>query len=263
MSYECIEVVQNKGVTKITFNRPESLNALSIRLLVEFRDAVETAAADASCRCLLLTGNGRAFTSGADLRDPDAGLDLADLDLGQPLRERYHPILDTLRSMPKPYIAAVNGIAAGAGCNFALAADMVIAARSAQFIQAFIRIGLVPDAGGTWSIPRLVGRARALQWMMSGDALDAETALNWGLIGKVVDDDKLAEEADALAERLASAPTLALANIKKLVDASLQNDLATQTELEAQAQSGMSKSHDAMEGIMSFVQKRTPQFKGK
>lgn len=262
MNYECIEVAHNDGVTKIIFNRPQSLNGLSMQLLREFGAAVEVAAADASCRCLLLTGNGRAFSSGADLRDPEAGLDMADPDLGQPLRDRYHPILNTLRSMPKPYIAAVNGIAAGAGCSFALAADMVIAARSAQFIQAFIRIGLVPDAGATWSIPRLIGRARALQWMMSGDALDAETALDWGLIAKVVDDDKLAAQADALAARLASAPTLALANIKQLVDASLQNDFATQAEMEAQAQTEMGKSHDAMEGIMSFVQKRKPQFKG-
>lgn len=263
MNYECIEVAQNQGVTKITFNRPDTLNALSIQLLGEFRDAVEAAAVDESCRCVLLTGAGRAFTSGADLRDAAGDMDVADLDLGQPLRDSYHPILETLRAMPKPYIAAVNGIAAGAGCNFALAADIVIAARSAQFIQAFIRIGLVPDAGGTWCIPRLIGRARALQWMMSGDALDAETALNWGLISEVVDDDRLAAEADALAARLAKAPTLALAQIKKLVDASLQNDFATQTELEARAQTGMGQSHDAVEGIMSFVQKRKPQFKGK
>ncbi len=263
MTYEYIEVTQQAGVTKITLNQPKSLNALSGKLMLELREAVEAAAGDDNCRCVVLTGAGRGFSSGANLRDASQSIDMNDPDFGAALRPTYNPIVQTLREMPKPYIAAINGVAAGAGCNIALAADVIIAARSAQFIQAFIRIGLVPDAGGTWTIPRLIGRARALRWMMTGEALDAETAEAWGLISMVVDDDKLADEADAFAARLASAPTQALAGIKHLVDAALQNDAATQMEAEACMQTKVGKSKDTMEGVMSFVEKRKPAFTGK
>lgn len=263
MDYKCIQITRDSGVTKITLNRPQSLNALSGELMLELREAVEAAAADDNCRCLLLTGAGRGFSSGADLQDASQHIDFDNPDFGAALRPTYNPIVQTLREMPKPYIAAINGVAAGAGCNIALAADVIIAARSAQFIQAFIRIGLVPDAGGTWTIPRLIGRVRALRWMMTGEALDAETAESWGLISMVVDDDKLAQEADAFAARLASAPTQALAGIKQLVDAALQNDAATQMEAEACMQTEVGKSRDTIEGIMSFVEKRKPEFTGK
>jgi len=263
MDYKTLLVEHKNAVTKITLNRPESLNALSAELMGELEQAVAAAANDADCRCVLLTGMGRGFSSGADLQDATVSIDMDDPDFGAALRTTYNPIVQTLREMPKPYIAAVNGVAAGAGCNIALAADVIMAARSAKFIQAFIKIGLVPDAGGTWTIPRLIGRARAMRWMMTGEALDAETADAWGLVSMVVDDDQLAAEADALAERLANAPTQALVGIKQLVDAALQTDAVTQMEAEASKQSEVGRSQDTMEGINSFLEKRSPQFTGK
>ena len=263
MNYNTIRVEHNDAVTKIILNRPDSLNALSAELMGELHQAVNSAAADSHCRCVVLTGSGRGFSSGADLRDATAGMDWDNPDFGAMLRTTYNPIVTTLREMPKPYIAAINGVAAGAGCNLALAADIILTARSAKFIQAFIKIGLVPDAGGTWTIPRLIGRARALRWMMTGEAIDAETAEAWGLVSLVVDDDKLAAEADAWAARLASAPTQALAGIKQLVDAALQNDAVAQLDAEANAQYAVGKSRDTLEGINAFVEKRSAKFVGE
>lgn len=263
MDYNTILVEQSNAVTKITLNRPDSLNALSGQLMSELQTAVEAAANDVNCRCLLLTGAGRGFSSGADLQDAAQGFEQDDLDLGAALRETYNPIVKTLREMPKPYVVAINGVAAGAGCNIALAADIILAARSAKFIQAFIKIGLVPDAGGTWTIPRLIGRTRALRWMMTGEAIDAETADNWGLLTEVIDDDKLAGEADAYAARLAAAPTQALAGIKQLVDAAMHTDAVAQLQAEAEKQYEMGQTTDCKEGIMSFVEKRKPEFTGQ
>lgn len=263
MDYKTLLIEHGNGVTRITLNRPQTLNALSPALMEELQDAVTQAASDAECRCVLLTGTGRGFSSGADLQEAVDGVDLADPDFGSALRSTYNPIVQTLREMPKPCIAAINGVAAGAGCNIALAADVILAARSAKFIQAFIKIGLVPDAGGTWTIPRLIGRARALRWMMTGEAIDADTADAWGLVSMVVDDDKLMDEAQAMAEGLAQAPTRALAGIKQLVDAASQNDAATQMEAEAGTQFRVGKSKDTMEGIHSFLEKRKPEFTGK
>ncbi len=264
MSYETVLVEQADGVSKITLNRPDRLNALSFQLLEELQAALKAAAQDEACRCVLLTGAGRGFSSGADLMDAAQGLKPGERpDLGAPLEDRYHPVLRQIRAMPKPVVAAINGTAAGAGLNIALACDIVLAARSAKLIQAFSNIGLVPDAGGTWSIPRLIGRARALRWMMSGETLMAEQALDWGLVTGVYDDEALAGEALALAQRMAQRPTLALAAIKKLVDASLDHDLETQLALEASTQTRVGFSDDAWEGIMAFVQKRPARFQGR
>lgn len=264
MTYETLLVHSENAVTRITLNRPDKLNALSFKLLKEMRTALEVAQDDPACRCVLITGAGRGFSSGADLGDtsmqPVAG---GPIDFGAALETTYHPILRLMRNMPKPVISAVNGTAAGAGCNIALAADIVIAARSAKFIQAFIRIGLIPDAGGTWSIPRLIGRARAMRWMMSGESLDASTAENWGLISAVHEDAVFMAEAQALAERMAAQPTRALAGIKKLIDASMMGQMDQQLDLEAAMQTHVGNSKDTMEGIMAFMQKRPARFTGQ
>lgn len=264
VAYESILVESDAGVTRITLNRPDKLNALSMKMLGELREAVTAAGTDANCRCLVLTGAGRGFSAGADLTDP-ASLPKpgAPIDFGAPLEPNYHPILRAIRDMPKPVIAAVNGTAAGAGCNIALAADIIVATRSAKFIQAFVRIGLVPDAGGTWTIPRLIGRARAMQWMMSGESVDAETAERWGLVSTVYDDALFAEEVQALAQRMAAQPTQALVGIKRLVDASTAGEMDAQLAREAAMQTTVGRSADTMEGIMAFIQKRPARFTGK
>ena len=264
MSYDNILVEAADGVTRITLNRPDSLNALSGDLLVELRQALVAARTDESCRCVLLTGAGRGFSSGADLKDTLKTLKPGQRpDLGEALHTTYHPILREIRLMEKPVIAALNGIAAGAGLNIALACDVVVAARSAKLIQAFVRIGLIPDAGGTWTVPRLIGRARATRWLMSGEDLSAETALEWGLISDVYDDEQLLPEASALALKMAAQPSRALAKIKQLMDTSLDKDMESQIALEARYQTEVGYSQDAMEGIAAFVQKRPAKFTGK
>ncbi len=264
MTEAVVRVERDQALTTIVLNRPRKLNALSGELLRALAQALAEAEADEGCRCVLLTGAGRGFSAGADLTDldmqPAPG---QSLDLGATLHETYHPVLHRIRAMPKPVVAAINGIAAGAGCNIGLAADVVVAARSARFIQAFIKIGLAPDAGGSWIIPRLIGRGRALQWMMSGEALDAQTALDWGLVSAVYDDESFADEAGALARRMAAQPTAALAAIKQLLDASSENDFPAQLDLEASLQSRLGRSQDAVEGISAFIQKREPAFQGR
>lgn len=264
MNHETLNTSVDGAVHRIALNRPRKLNALSGQLLGELREALQAAADDDGCRCVLLTGEGRGFSSGADLTDAAVNMKPGEpFDFGAALDDTYHPVVRLIRGMDKPVIAAVNGTAAGAGCNIALAADIVIAARSAKFIQAFVRIGLVPDASGSWTIPRLIGRARATQWMMSGEAIDADTAERWGLISEVLDDEKFADVAMERAARVAAQPTLALAAIKRLMDASLDNDLEAQLKLEAESQTRVGKSADTMEGIMAFIQKREATFRGR
>ena len=264
MAYETLLVDTAAGVTRITLNRPDKLNALSMKLLGELHQAVKHAAQDNNCRCLLLTGAGRGFSAGADLTDPaNMPKPGSAIDFGAPLESTYHPIIRLMRGMAKPVVAAINGTAAGAGCNIALAADITVATRSAKLIQAFVRIGLVPDASGTWTIPRLIGRARAMQWMMSGDSITAETAERWGLISAVYDDANFAAEAQALAQRLAAQPTQALAGIKQLVDASVMGEMDAQLARESAMQTQVGRSKDTMEGIMAFIQKREAKFTGK
>lgn len=264
MSYEQILVTQDQGVLKIALNQPKKLNALSGKMMEELREAMQGAAGDPSVRCILLTGEGRGFSAGADLTDGSIQFVPGQpIDYSATLDSRYHPLVTLMREMPKPIVVAVNGIAAGAGCSIALAGDVVMAARSAKFIQVFVRISLIPDAGSTWTVPRLIGRARALKWMMTGDDLPAETAAEWGLITDVVDDDRLQDEAAALAQRLAQGPTRAYGAIKHLVDASIDGELAPQLAREAKAQDDVGNSKDAMEGVMAFVQKRAAKFTGE
>jgi 2-(1,2-epoxy-1,2-dihydrophenyl)acetyl-CoA isomerase len=225
--------------------------------------AIDRAAEDAAVRALVITGAGRAFCSGADLSERIVDLEGGEFDPGAALDEVYNPLIRRLCSMEKPVVAAVNGVAAGAGANLALACDIVLAARSASFIQAFCRIGLVPDAGGSFHLPRLVGRARALGMTLLGDAVDAETAADWGLIWAVVDDNALMVEAGAVAARLAKGPTLALGLIKKALAASPDNTLAEQLDVERDFQRIAGASEDFREGIAAFVEKRRPSFKGK
>lgn len=264
MSYEQILVTREGGVTRIALNQPKKLNALSAKLLEELREAMQHAATDRDCRCILLTGEGRGFSAGADLTDGSLKFTPGQpIDYSGTLETRYHPLVTLMREMPKPIVVAVNGTAAGAGCSIALAGDIVLAARSAKFIQVFVRIALIPDAGSTWTVPRLIGRARALRWMMSGDDLDATTAADWGLISEVCEDDQLQETAMALATRLSKGPTRSYAAIKRLVDASIDGELAPQLAREAAAQDDVGNARDALEGVMAFAQKREANFTGE
>ncbi len=250
------------GITRLTLNRPDKLNAFNRMMMADLETALASAGSDPACRVVILTGAGRAFSAGQDLADgvyvkggpqPDLGLVL----------DRYNPIIRLIRTLPKPVVAAVNGLAAGAGASLALACDLVYAARSASFMQAFAKIGLVPDCGSTWFLPRLVGEARARGLSMLAEPLIADKAEAWGLIWKAVDDDKLAAEVDALANRLALGPTYGLALTKAALDASAGNALPAQLDLERELQSKAGKSPDYAEGVGSFLEKRTPNFTGR
>jgi len=249
------------GVLQLTFNRPQRLNAFTSAMLAELQRALEAGAADPACRVVVLTGAGRAFSAGQDLaEDQDSRTGVP--DAAALLEAAYNPLVKLISTMPKPVVAAVNGIAAGAGANMALAADLVYAARSASFLQAFARIGLIPDAGGTWNLPRLVGAARARGLAMLAEPLSAEKAEAWGLIWKAVDDDKLAAEVDTVAGKLAVAPTYGLGLTKRALAASSLNSLAAQLDLERALQADAGASPDAAEGIAAFLQKRAPKFTG-
>ena len=250
------------GVQTITLNRPERLNAFNPEMHRLLREALERAGDDDAIRAVLLTGAGRGFCAGQDLSERDVGGDAA-IDLSVTIESLYNPLVRRMRALPKPIVCAVNGVAAGAGANVALACDLVLAARSASFIQAFAKIGLVPDSGGTWLLPRLAGRARAMGLALLGDKLGAEDAADWGLIWKTVDDDKLMAEAGALARGLAAGPTRAYALVKRALDASETNTLDAQLDLERDLQREAGFSADYREGVAAFLQKRKPQFKGK
>lgn len=246
----------------ITLNRPERLNAFNVALHEALAAAVNEVAADEYCRALLITGAGRAFCSGQDLHDrlmkPGETA-----KAGDSLLKHYNPLVRKLRALPIPVVAAVNGVAAGAGCNFALAADIVLAARSASFVEAFARIGLIPDAGGTFFLPRLVGLPRARGMALLAEPVSAEQAEAWGLIWKVYDDDKLMNEAHTMCERLAKAPTYALGLTKRALDAAATNNLETQLQLEYELQKLAGASADYAEGVRAFIEKRKPTFSGK
>jgi 2-(1,2-epoxy-1,2-dihydrophenyl)acetyl-CoA isomerase len=257
VTYEHILLEQAEGVARLTLNRPRALNSLKPEMILEITDAVDGLRDGGTARVLLLTGAGRAFSSGADL----AGAIPA--DTGALLETHYNPLLERLMALPFPVISAVNGPAAGAGCALALAADLVVAARSAYFLQAFVNIGLVPDVGTTWILPRLVGRARAQAMMMLGEPIAAEKAEEWGLIYKVVDDEALAGEAQALADRLAHGPTRAYALIRHALRASLECSLTEALRIERVNQLHAGRSRDFAEGVAAFVAKRPPAFKGQ
>ncbi|HEX2565621.1 MAG TPA: 2-(1,2-epoxy-1,2-dihydrophenyl)acetyl-CoA isomerase PaaG [Burkholderiales bacterium] len=251
------------GVLSATLNRPDKLNACTPEMLAELRAAIQRAADDASVRAVLLTGAGRGFCAGQDLslRNPAAGAPAIDLSVS--LGSNYNPLIRRMRELPKPIVCAVNGIAAGAGANIALAADIVLAGRSASFVQAFAKIGLVPDSGGTYFLPRLVGSARAMGLALLGERLSAEDAEHWGLIWKAVDDDDLLGEATDLARALAAGPTRGYGLVKKALYASPGNLLDAQLDLERDLQREAGFTEDYREGVAAFLQKRAPRFKGK
>ncbi len=251
------------GVQRITLNRPDKLNAFNPEMHGMLRAALAQADSDLAIRCVLLTGAGRGFCAGQDLSEREVKSGDAPLDLSVTISSYYNPLVRRMRALPKPIVCAVNGVAAGAGASLALACDLVLAARSASFIQAFARIGLVPDSGGTYFLPRLVGRARAMGLALLGDKLAAEDAERWGLIWKCVDDDKLAEEAAKLAQTLACGPTRGYGLIKRALEASTDNTLDAQLELERDLQREAGFSDDYREGVAAFLAKRKPEFKGR
>ncbi|MCA0301754.1 MAG: 2-(1,2-epoxy-1,2-dihydrophenyl)acetyl-CoA isomerase PaaG [Proteobacteria bacterium] len=263
MSYEQIALAVDNGLATLTLNQPDKLNAVSRKMIAEMKDCWEKLAADGSVRAVLLTGAGRGFCAGADLSDPGRGAGGEAADSGSALDKFFNPVIRTMRAMPKPIVAAVNGPAAGVGMSFALASDIAIAARSASFLQAFARIGLLPDGGSTWFLPRLVGEQRARALAMLAPKITAEQAKEWGLIWDVVDDAELMKTAGALARRLADGPTLALARIKEAMNRSAGNDIDRQLDVERDFQRELGRSEDFREGVSAFLAKRAPAFKGK
>lgn len=263
MAYNTILYDVTNGYAAITLNRPDRLNSFTAEMHGELRDAIAAAVGNEKIRAMLITGAGRGFCAGQDLSDRAIKPGDAPRDLGQTLDTLYNPLVRTLRGLPKPVVCAVNGVAAGAGANIALACDIVLAARSASFIQAFCRIGLVPDSGGTYVLPRLVGQARAMAMALLGEPVTAEQAAKIGLIWKCVDDDKLNEEARALTTRLATQPTKGLALIKQALNASTTNDLDRQLDLERDLQRVAGRTEDYREGVAAFLEKRKPNFTGR
>ena len=260
MAYETITVARADGVATIALNRPDRLNALSLQLIGELTDAARDAGADPAVRCLVLTGSGRAFSSGADLSSRGTG---GTYDPRITLRNHYNPLMELLTGLDKPVISAVNGPCAGAGVGIALAADFVLAAQSAYFLLAFVNIGLVPDAGSTWTVPKLVGRQRALAMALLGERLPAAKAAEWGLIWEAVPDAELAARTTALAQRLAGGPTKAYGLIRRALRASEANDLSQQLALEADLQAVAARSPDHIEGVKAFLEKRPARFTGE
>ncbi len=255
--YSCVD-----GIARLTLHRPDKLNAFTAQMHGEVRDALARLGPEGA-RVLVLTGSGRAFCAGQDLSDRAVAPGGAPVDLGESIARDYAPLVRTLRALPLPVLAAVNGVAAGAGANLALACDVVVAARSAVFVQGFNKLGLVPDCGGTWLLPRLVGNARALGLMLLGDKVSGEQAAAWGLIWQCVDDALLVETVDALAQRLAQGPTRGLARTKEAIYGGWQHSLSEQLDVERDLQQELGRSADYAEGVAAFRDKRIPQFTGR
>jgi len=259
MAYETIDFKIEGAIARITLNRPDRLNSFTAQMHSEMRDALDSLG---DARVLILTGAGRGFCAGQDLNDRAVAPGEA-VDLGVTVETSWNPLIRVLANLPQPVIARVNGVAAGAGANVALACDLVIAAKSAKFIQSFSALGLVPDSGGTWVLPRLVGQARALGLALTGDPLPAETAAEWGLIWKAVEDDALDAEVDALATKLASLPPLGLAAIKQMIRSSWQHSLDEELTHQRDAMRRLGYSEDYREGVAAFLEKRPAKFVGR
>ena len=259
MAYENIAVSTGDGIARITLNRPDRLNSFTRAMHAELRDALGQLG---EARVLVLTGSGRGFCAGQDLNDR-AVAPGETVDLGETVEDSWNPLIRSLAALPQPVIARVNGVAAGAGANIALACDIVVAARSAKFIQSFSALGLVPDSGGSWHLPRLVGQARALGLALTGEPLPAEQAAEWGLIWKAVDDEQLDAEVDRIAAKLASLPPLGLSAIKQIVRQSWNRTLDEELDLQRDEMRRLGFTHDYREGVAAFLEKRTPVFTGR
>lgn len=251
------------GVLVLTLNRPEKLNAFNVDMHLALQAGLQRAHDDAAVRAVLLTGAGRGFCAGQDLGDRDPSKATEAPDLGATLDAYYNPTIRLIRALEKPVVCAVNGVAAGAGANIALACDIVLAAQSARFVQAFSKIGLVPDAGGSWSLSRILGEPRAKALALTAEPLPAAKAADWGLIWKAVDDAALMADATALARTLAAGPTLGLGLTKRLIQAAADNSLDQQLDLERDCQRRAGRSADYAEGVSAFLQKRQPEFRGQ
>lgn len=259
MTYETILFSNDSGIARLTLNRPDRLNSFTVRMHEEVADAL---ARLSEARVLVLTGAGRGFCAGQDLGDR-AVAPGQDVDLGESLEKRYNPLIKTLTGLPMPVIARVNGVAAGAGANIALACDLIIAARSAKFIQSFSKLGLIPDSGGTWVLPRLIGQARALGLVLTGEPVSAERAAEWGMIWKAVDDALLDQEVDDLTSKMASGPTRGLAATKFAISTSWARGFGNQLDYERKMQCTLGYSEDYREGVAAFREKRAAKFVGR
>jgi 2-(1,2-epoxy-1,2-dihydrophenyl)acetyl-CoA isomerase len=262
MDNSVVTMIEN-GVCLISLNRPKQLNSFNPEMHKALMTALKNANRNDDVRSIVITGTGRAFCAGQDLNDRNISADQARPDLGESIETFYNPLINMLVTINKPIIAAVNGVAAGAGANLALACDIVIAGKSASFIQAFCKLGLVPDSGGTWTLPRLIGPARAKALMLLGNKLPAEQAKEWGMIWECVEDDQLMSEAMTLAEQLATQPTTGLGYIKRALNQSSDNTLSEQLALERDLQRLAGRTDDYREGVTAFFDKRQPVFKGK
>ena len=263
MNFETITYSVEAGIARLTLNRPDRLNSFTDAMHAEVRQALDALEADAGARVLVLSGAGRGFCAGQDLNDRSVTISDAPPDLGASVEKNYKPLVMRLQNLRMPTLCAVNGVAAGAGASLALACDIVIAAKSASFLQAFSKIGLIPDTGGTWFLPQRVGMARAIGLALLAEKLPAEKAAEWGLIWSCVDDGELAATVDRIATQFASAPTRALVRTRQAMRASMNNDLETQLDLERDMMRELGQAHDYREGVAAFMAKRAPNFKGE
>lgn len=263
MAGDTVLVERQGGVTRVTLNRPDRLNSFNLEMHDALRSAFSQIEGDDACRAVVLTGAGRGFCAGQDLSDRAVKPGSAPVDLGQSMELNYNPLVRRMRALAKPIVVAINGVAAGAGANVALNGDIVLAARSSKIIEPFCKLGLVPDAGGTWLLARLVGEARAKAIAMLGEPISAEQAESWGLIWKAVDDDKLQAEAMRIAGQLAEGPTLGYAAQKSAIQAAATNSLDRQLDLERDLQRDLGFTPDYQEGVTAFLEKRAPRFTGK